>query len=185
MTTNLQSHSNAAWLFYTDDRYIMCVTCLVQPIPIFGCTSYQWLLSPTAYHVTGLPKNREKFNFHITEMSVTLHVIWNAPERVQNFSNLLLILHHHNLMTGPRYGQQEPCIMFKCWLVNVISYICSVLHNHKMFHAKTATLGISGGTWLSLDRKGHKAVVLCNVSLQDVCTQPQHSFESVTYRKLK
>jgi len=54
-----------------------------------------------------------------------------------------------------------------------------------MFHAKTATLGISGGTWLSLDRKGHKAVVLCNVSLQDVCTQPQHSFESVTYRKLK
>jgi hypothetical protein len=151
-----------------------------QPIPIFGCTSYQWLMSATAYHIIGLPKNREKSNFHIKELSVTLHVNLKAPKRVQNFLKLLLILHHHNLMTGPGYGPQEPCIMFKWWLVNVISYICSVLHNHEMFHATKATLGISGGTWLSLNRKGHKAVVLRNVSLQDVCTQPQNSFKSAT-----
>lgn len=132
-------------------------------------------------HITLLGYQRtEKFNFHIKELSVTLHVNLKAPKRVQNFLKLLLILHHHNLITGPGYGSQEPCIMFKWWLVNVISYICSVLHNHEMFHAKKATLGISGGTWLSLNRKGHKAVVLRNVSLQDVCTQPQNSFKSVT-----
>jgi len=37
-------------------------------------------MSATAYHVTGLPKNREKFNFHIMELSVTLHVNLSAPE---------------------------------------------------------------------------------------------------------